>query len=901
MAQTDDFPAGTYGELTLNTPFHAVFEFCPDVGQTVDFEQDQFRFPAIRGRMYEILGTVDSGSIEVSFEGSYSYDPVLLSRPGHPNGTNPATARYVIQAGLNTVYFQANNLGTGTSDQNYTLLARQYEIPEGPTTLVRAKLAAALTGIIETPRDRDSFAVELLEGFTYRFDLYGADSIFVAASLPDPFLRLYDRDYQLLRDDNDSGNGRDSSFAYVAPYSGTYYMTAAGLLDNVGEYRISHRFIAAPDDYSQDTKTTGQIQVKPDSQIAWLDGTLEQNFDINWLRVEMVAGRWYQIASVYQDNAGSAAPDTRIVNPNFERMAKPTYFQAQQTGSHYIELVGPLGNTGPYNARYTVFIVDNAVPKPSTAYPYTSTLFTDQSRTLDRLFWEHGFPTEQVQVVSEADFHIGSTTFPRYQLHSFSANQISNMTFNAATPGTEYDVNLRLLGGGTSSAWVQSTIETFHDTDPILNIDQFWNATNTQNQNRDVITFRFANQVPSYFAPGRFTGFQAVSPQVKTVFENLFADENLLTGGPGLESKLGLSFEFDESENADIQIFTADANSYAVGYWPGTAGLGDIVLDNNFYSGSAEALPGSKAYFEILKAVASSLGVKHFAPELTREESVVGLKWSDQTGKPYPETLGSYDVAFLRERYGGGFSGDPEAAYRLGDNDRPFVKTIHNVDGYRQQSISAVNSNRPASIDLRRTRTSYLMGSGVWQSYTVSIDDVIPHATGSIHDDIITGNHRDNSLDGGPGNDILAGLGGNDYLVGNHGNDTYRMDVGDGNDTIVEFGSTRAVGGIDTLEIKAKLGMSSLEDDLTFKRLGNDLVVQLNMNGVFNRESAQVTIKNMNDPGAQIEKLDLQNYANQLGVYSLVSIWNAAIPGKVQRFTPTGSSDAFGLTAAPLA
>ncbi|WP_282601237.1 calcium-binding protein, partial [Ralstonia pseudosolanacearum] len=109
-------------------------------------------------------------------------------------------------------------------------------------------------------------------------------------------------------------------------------------------------------------------------------------------------------------------------------------------------------------------------------------------------------------------------------------------------------------------------------------------------------------------------------------------------------------------------------------------------------------------------------------------------------------------------------------------------------------------------------------------------DDVID---GGGDNDTITDTSGTNTLKGGAGNDTIIGRGtfqggtGNDSLVSSdfYSGDTYLFNVGDGQDTISDYGGSAAMGyttaGDDTL----KFGAGINSDQLWFQKIGNDLSV----------------------------------------------------------------------------
>ena len=101
-------------------------------------------------------------------------------------------------------------------------------------------VGGSATGSIETAHDQDWFAVELVAGRTYQFDLGGSPS--GGGTLRDTFLRaIYDSEgrYQSGSYNDDFEGGRDSRVTFTARETGTYYVRASGDRDETGTYTLS--------------------------------------------------------------------------------------------------------------------------------------------------------------------------------------------------------------------------------------------------------------------------------------------------------------------------------------------------------------------------------------------------------------------------------------------------------------------------------------------------------------------------------------------------------------------------------------------------------------------------------------------------------------------------------------
>ena len=104
----------------------------------------------------------------------------------------------------------------------------------------RVVVGDSVTGNIGSARERDWFAVELVAGGEYRFDLKGSPT--GDGTLFDPHLRgIYDKDGRFIRGtkDDDGGTGFNSRKTFTAEESGTHYVAARGHGSEQGTYTLS--------------------------------------------------------------------------------------------------------------------------------------------------------------------------------------------------------------------------------------------------------------------------------------------------------------------------------------------------------------------------------------------------------------------------------------------------------------------------------------------------------------------------------------------------------------------------------------------------------------------------------------------------------------------------------------
>ena len=254
-----------------------------------------------------------------------------------------------------------------------------------------------------------------------------------------------------------------------------------------------------------------------------------------------------------------------------------------------------------------------------------------------------------------------------------------------------------------------------------------------------------------------------------------------------------------------------------------------------------------------------------------------------------PSSFALYDIAQLQALYGANTefnSGDNQygnffsgSAPHFVNNDEQHQSTLWDPSG--NDTLNYTLHVADETIDLRQGTFSSI--NGVPQSLRISYNTVIENARGGSGDDNIRGNETRNFLIANGGDDVLRGGGGNDVMRGGAGNDTYIWSLGDGRDLVQEFGG----GGLDTLEVFDPSGsLTSLQDDLTFRRFGNDLRIDF----TFNQGAGQgtVTIDDFGDEVSRVEFLEIHNSAGtQIGeTIDLQSIFDQATT-LAQRFSVT--------------
>ncbi len=334
--------------------------------------------------------------------------------------------------------------------------------------------------------------------------------------------------------------------------------------------------------------------------------------------------------------------------------------------------------------------------------------------------------------------------------------------------------------------------------------------------------------------------------------------------------------------------------------------VGDIWFNRNFFrEGLTPAEAGSFFFYTTLHEVGHTLGFKHPRavetdvngnpiPGADRTLPESSNFWfntvlsTNFTNDPTPASFGIYDIQEIQRLY------RPNLEHALG-NDQYFfeagrLETIFDAGG--RDTFNLTRSVVPETIDLNEGAFSTV--NGIQNSAAVAFNTVIENARGGGAGDTLIGNSARNLLFGNGGNDTLEGNGGNDVLRGGAGRDTYVWRTGDGRDRIDEQRSA----GVDAIHIIDDTALSSLSDDLVFRRFGRDLRIDLR----FNRGQAQGTfiVKDQQLGRSRVETLRFFNTdGDQIGPdIDLDSIFQQANT-TAQFFQLTGQETNRGFIAIP--
>ena len=222
-------------------------------------------------------------------------------------------------------------------------------------------------GVLSTNADEDWVAVELLAGRGYDIKLEGIGP----EAVTDTVLRVFDANGKEVASNDDiewEALELFSRVEFTPDESGVYYLSAAGHsgadLDNTGAYRIT---VFDEEDNTTDTPHTVAVG-------GAFRGTLDDKRDEDWIRVELVGGKTYDVT--LRGIGADADTDTllTIYNAAGERLARnddldldggrldsKLTFTPEATGTYYLGAGAYTGGVGANAGRYQVAVHDTGV------------------------------------------------------------------------------------------------------------------------------------------------------------------------------------------------------------------------------------------------------------------------------------------------------------------------------------------------------------------------------------------------------------------------------------------------------------------------------------------------------------------------------------------------------------
>lgn len=243
-----------------------------------------------------------------------------------------------------------------------------------PSDAGRLAMGDTATGTIEEGGDQDWFAVDVVAGGVYQFEMRGSPT--GDGDLRDTLMAVRDADGTLLARNDDGGTGLNSLLQFTATETGTIYIDAGSYGNNTGTYTLEAAVISEPapvtgDDYGTTPGTAGRIAVD-----GVATGVIEEARDTDWFAVDVEEGAVYMF-----EQRGSRTDDGTLSDPLMEvyaangtRLARNDdggegynsrlEFTAAETGTIYIAAGGYGSREGSYTVEATL-VTPAPTPDPA--------------------------------------------------------------------------------------------------------------------------------------------------------------------------------------------------------------------------------------------------------------------------------------------------------------------------------------------------------------------------------------------------------------------------------------------------------------------------------------------------------------------------------------------------------
>ena len=265
---------------------------------------------------------------------------------------------------------QATDLGLLNQDDHPNTIA------EDPTVLLGGQPQG---GVIERSTDVDLFRINLEAGVDYQVLVRGESSN--GGTLMDPQFRVLDPDGTAVAAAFDGIGNPDASLSIKVLNDATYYLevSAAAVEGNLGSYTAelleANSADADPSDLPANKNTEEHLQTGYP-----LEGKIHTADDVDWIRVEMEAGKLYvfDAAPRIVNSFGGWNPAMELIDGNGirlssdqdagEGLAARIVHQARSTGTYYLSVRSQDGSTGIYELSQKELISGNSDPLMSNQW-----------------------------------------------------------------------------------------------------------------------------------------------------------------------------------------------------------------------------------------------------------------------------------------------------------------------------------------------------------------------------------------------------------------------------------------------------------------------------------------------------------------------------------------------------
>ena len=350
------------------------------VAGAIDYEGDRdwLEVALESGKVYLVdlkgADTGDGTSSDPNLQGIYDSNGDPIAGTTDDNSGSGSNSQVFFTAEETDIYYVsagANGSRTGTYRLRVVETESAVDYTEDTSTTGMLPVGGTVAGAIAIDGDRDWFAVALVAGNIYRFDLEGEPT--GDGTLRDPYLRgIYDSEGSPIAAtaDDDGGSGSNSQVDFIADETDTYYVSVGGSGGDQGTYRLSVSEVE--DDYASGTDTTGTLAVGDSTT-----GTTEFAGDRDWFEVSLKAGTTYRfdlegvgllrdggtleharIHGIF-DSEGNRIVDASVIAA-FRGSYSQAVFTPDEDAACYVSAGGHAGDRGTYTLSVTAIVDDYA-------------------------------------------------------------------------------------------------------------------------------------------------------------------------------------------------------------------------------------------------------------------------------------------------------------------------------------------------------------------------------------------------------------------------------------------------------------------------------------------------------------------------------------------------------------
>ena len=654
-------------------------------------------------------------------------------------------------------------------------------------------------GVLSTNADEDWVAVELLAGRGYDIKLEGIGP----EAVTDTVLRVFDANGKEVASNDDiewEALELFSRVEFTPDESGVYYLSAAGHsgadLDNTGAYRIT---VFDEEDNTTDTPHTVAVG-------GAFRGTLDDKRDEDWIRVELVGGKTYDVT--LRGIGADADTDTllTIYNAAGERLARnddldldggrldsKLTFTPEATGTYYLGAGAYTGGVGANAGRYQVAVHDTGVNYAVTLTGTESSEYYHTRLTggigddvldgnggwdwleggpgadritggtgIDRASYQHSPAGVEVRLYdgtarggdAEGDTFPGRQTIEQTQGADRAQEADATATGTDATGGTDGTagvVSSSSAGPGGSSSSSGDAVAVTRAVE-VPDIEDLFGSAHD-----DVLAGAAGpNWLGGYYGDDELDGREGDD------WLDGGAGADALTGGPGLDAAVYLY----SPEGVHVRLYDGTAKG---GYAEGDTFPGRETVEYVNAAGEAQTVEEPDVE-DLYGSFHNDILAGNHRANLLR-----GFDGNDRLdGREGPDVLEGGPGA---DALSGG-PGEDTASYLY--SPAGVVVRLH---GGAARGGDAEGDTFPSRQTIEDAAAGEAGGRTSSPSPEVDVPD-IEHLYGSAHNDVLAGDGRDNELSGAGGNDTLYGgpQGGDDLLNGGTGND--KLYGGKGADTL---------------------------------------------------------------------------------------------------------------------